>query len=380
MDEMTKIIAATTKPDPLSGAINTPLHLSSTFNQISFDEFGEFDYARSGNPTRQVAEQAVAELENGQFGFLFSTGMAAISSVLLTFSQGDHIVVTKHVYGGTWRVFEDVLSRFGITHTFVNCADLASIEAAIQPNTKAIYLETPSNPVLAVTDIAGVVDIAKRHALITIADNTFLSPVIQKPLDLGVDIVVHSATKFLAGHSDILAGAAVTNDQALADKIYYVQNAVGATLAVFDSWLLLRGIKTLGVRMQQSANSAQQIAEWLEQQPQVTRVNYPGLPSDPGYAIQQRQAKNGGAVLSFDVGSQDHARIVAEATKIPCFSVSLGGVETILSYPPKMSHAELDGEGLAEAGITPGLLRFSVGLEDPQDLINDLAQAFAQFA
>lgn len=339
MHDWTKIIKATTVQDPATGAVNTPIQLSSTFNQASFDEFGKFDYSRSGNPTREVAEHAVATLEDGQFGYLFSTGMAAISSVLMTFSQGDHLIISKYVYGGTFRILEEVLPRFGIEHTFVDLSDLDAVAAAIQPNTKAIYIETPSNPILAVTDIAAVADLAHQHHLIAIADNTFMSPVLQKPLHLGVDIVVHSATKFLAGHSDIVAGAAITNDQELADKIYFIQNAVGATLGVTDCWLLLRGIKTLGVRMQQSSSAAQRIAEWLEQQPQVTRVCYPGLPSNAGYAIQQRQAVNGGAVLSFDVGSETAARTVAETTTIPEFSVSLGGTETILSYPPKMSHA-----------------------------------------
>lgn len=380
MHDWTKIIKATTVQDPATGAVNTPIQLSSTFNQASFDEFGKFDYSRSGNPTREVAEHAVATLEDGQFGYLFSTGMAAISSVLMTFSQGDHLIISKYVYGGTFRILEEVLPRFGIEHTFVDLSDLDAVAAAIQPNTKAIYIETPSNPILAVTDIAAVADLAHQHHLIAIADNTFMSPVLQKPLHLGVDIVVHSATKFLAGHSDIVAGAAITNDQELADKIYFIQNAVGATLGVTDCWLLLRGIKTLGVRMQQSSSAAQRIAEWLEQQPQVTRVCYPGLPSNAGYAIQQRQAVNGGAVLSFDVGSETAARTVAETTTIPEFSVSLGGTETILSYPPKMSHAELSVADQAASGITPGLLRFSVGLEDPDDLIADLAQAFAKIA
>lgn len=380
MHDWTKIIKATTVQDPATGAVNTPIQLSSTFNQASFDEFGKFDYSRSGNPTREVAEHAVATLEDGQFGYLFSTGMAAISSVLMTFSQDDHLIISKYVYGGTFRILEEVLPRFGIEHTFVDLSDLDAVAAAIQPNTKAIYIETPSNPILAVTDIAAVADLAHQHHLIAIADNTFMSPVLQKPLHLGVDIVVHSATKFLAGHSDIVAGAAITNDQELADKIYFIQNAVGATLGVTDCWLLLRGIKTLGVRMQQSSSAAQRIAEWLEQQPQVTRVCYPGLPSNAGYAIQQHQAVNGGAVLSFDVGSETAARTVAETTTIPEFSVSLGGTETILSYPPKMSHAELSVADQAASGITPGLLRFSVGLEDPDDLIADLAQAFAKIA
>lgn len=378
MHDWTKIIKATTVADPATGAVNTPVHLSSTFNQASFDHFGKFDYTRSGNPTRQAGEKAVAALEDGEFGFLYSTGMAAISSVLEIFSQGDHLVVTKFVYGGTFRILEDVLSRFGISHTFVDPTDLDALEAAIRPNTKAIYIETPSNPVLAVTDIAAVVAIAKRHQLLTIADNTFMSPVLQKPLRLGVDIVVHSATKFLSGHSDILAGAAITNDPGLASRIYFIQNAFGATLGVTDTFLLLRGIKTLGVRMAQSSKAALQLATWLEQQPQVTRVCYPGLASDPGYTVQQKQATSGGAVFSFDVGSAANAKILAENLSIPEFSVSLGGVESILSYPAKMSHAEMSAEEQLACGITPGLLRFSVGLEDPADLQADLAQGLAR--
>lgn len=378
MNDWTTIIKKTTVADKESGAVNTPIQLSSTFNQTDFDHFGEFDYSRSGNPTRKVAEDAVAALEDAKYGFLYSTGMAAISSVLLTFSKGDHLIVSKYVYGGTFRILEEVLNRFGIDHTFVDLADLDAVRAAIRPNTKAIYIETPSNPILAVTDIPAIVAIAKEHDLLTIADNTFMSPVLQKPLNLGVDIVVHSATKFLSGHSDIVAGAAITKDKALADRIYFVQNAVGATLGVTDCWLLLRGMKTLGIRMQQSSHAAQRIAEWLEQQPQVTRVCYPGLASHPGHDVQLRQAKNGGAVLSFDVGSEANAKIVAENVQIPEFSVSLGGVETILSYPPKMSHAELNPEERAASGITPGLLRFSVGIEDPDDLIADLKQALAK--
>ncbi|KRM55301.1 trans-sulfuration enzyme family protein [Lacticaseibacillus sharpeae] len=377
MHDWTKIIKATTVADKETGAVNTPIQLSSTFNQSDFDHFGEFDYSRSGNPTRKVAEEAVATLEGAKYGFLYSTGMAAISSVLLTFSQGDHLIVSKFVYGGTFRILEQVLNRFGIDHTFVDLTDLDAVRAAIQPNTKAIYIETPSNPVLSVTDIPAIVAIAKEKGLLTIADNTFMSPVLQKPISLGVDIVVHSATKFLAGHSDIVAGAAITDNKELADRIYFIQNAVGATLGVTDAWLLLRGIKTLGIRMQQSSSAALKIATWLEQQPQVTRVCFPGLKSNPGYEIQKRQAVNGGAVLSFDVGSEDNARIVAENTKIPEFSVSLGGVESILSYPPKMSHAELDAAEQAKSGITPGLLRFSCGIEDPDDLIADLKQALA---
>ncbi|WP_125702285.1 trans-sulfuration enzyme family protein [Lacticaseibacillus daqingensis] len=378
MHDWTKIIKATTVKDPASGAVNTPIHLSSTFYQADFDHFGEFDYARSGNPTRQVGEQAIATLEGGRSGFLYSTGMAAITGVLTIFSQGDHLLVSKFVYGGTFRLLTQVLNRFGITHTFVDPTDLTALEAAIQPNTRGLYLETPSNPVLAVTDLAACAAIAKAHGLVTIVDNTFMSPILQKPLALGADIVVHSATKFLSGHSDILAGAAVTDAPALAERLYFIQNACGATLGVTDTFLLLRGIKTLGVRMAQSSHAAQRIATWLAHQPQVSRVCYPGLASHPGYAIQQRQAVNGGAVLSFDVGSAAHARVLAEHLRIPEFSVSLGGAESILSYPPKMSHAEMTPAEQVACGITPGLLRFSVGLEDPDDLIDDLRQGLAR--
>ena len=377
MRELTNIINASTMNDPLSGAINTPIQLSSTFNQKSFDDFGQYDYARSGNPTREAGENAIAQLEHGKYGYLFSTGMAAISSILFTLSAGDHIIGSKHVYGGTFRVLEDILPHWGITHDFVDFSDLDAIETAIKPETKVLYIETPSNPVLNITDIRAVVKIAKKHQLLTIADNTFLSPFLQNPLDLGVDIVVHSATKFLAGHSDILAGAVVVNDKKLADKIYFIQNAVGATLSVFDTWLLLRGIKTLGVRMTQSSSSAQKIAEHLSNHAAVSNVLYPGLKRHQRYETHMAQAKNGGAVLSFDVGSQENARIVVEALKIPAFSVSLGAVETIISYPPKMSHAELNAEELVACGITPGLLRLSVGLEDADDLIADLDAALA---
>ncbi|WP_220740957.1 trans-sulfuration enzyme family protein [Leuconostoc miyukkimchii] len=377
MSDWTNVIQAATIHDPLSGAVNTPIQLSSTFNQTDFDHFGHFDYARSGNPTRESGEKAVAALEHGKYGYLFSTGMAAISSVLFTLSAGDDIVVSKHVYGGTFRILSDILPRWGITHTLVDFGDLDAVKAAIKPETKALYIETPSNPVLKITDIRAIVAIAKDNDLITIADNTFLSPFLQNPLDLGVDIVVHSATKFLAGHSDILAGAVVTNNSDLADKIYFIQNAVGATLGVLDTWLLLRGIKTLGVRMTQSSQSAQKIAQYLEGHDKVARVLYPGLATHEGYTIHQSQSKSGGAVLSFDVGSADNAKVVVEALTIPIFSVSLGAVETIISYPPKMSHAELNVEELKDTGITPGLLRFSVGLEDVNDLIADLEQALA---
>lgn len=377
MGKWTNLIKQTTDSDPISGAVNTPIQLSSTFSQPDFDTYGHFDYSRSGNPTRESGERALASLEGGKYGYLFSTGMAAISSVLFIFSSGDHLVVSKQVYGGTFRILHDVLPRFGITYDLVDFSNIEEIKKAIKPNTKALYIETPANPTLNITDISAVVALAKEQGLLTIADNTFMTPLTQRPLELGVDIVVHSATKFLAGHSDILAGVAVTNDDELAKRIYFIQNAVGATLGVTDTWLLLRGLKTLGVRYKRSSESAQTIAEHLQADKRVVQVLYPGLSSHKGYDIHQRQASSGGAVLSFDVGSLENARKVVEHLEIPIFSVSLGAVESIISYPPKMSHAELNSEELLEVGITPGLLRLSVGLEDVEDLIDDLDQALS---
>lgn len=376
--DFTKIIKDTTPEDKQNGALNTPIYMTSTFSQPDLEHFHRFDYARSGNPTRESAEQTIADLEGAEYGYLFSTGMAAISSVLLTFSAGDHIIVSKHVYGGTYRLFNDILERFDISHDYVDLCDLKAFNRSIKENTKAVYIETPSNPTMDVTDIAAVAKIAHQHGLIVIADNTFMSPYLQKPLSLGADIVVHSATKFLAGHSDLLAGAAATSSKELADKIYFIQNAIGATLGAFDSWLLLRGIKTLGVRLDRSSSSALKLAGWLEKQPQVKKVYYPGLKSDPGHDIQKKQAKSGGAVFSFDLGSQQAVEKFVCNLKIPVFSVSLGGTETIVSYPPKMSHAELSQSDLQKDGIKLGMLRVSVGLEDQDDLLADFKQALEQ--
>lgn len=374
--DWTKVIKTTTKPDKESGAINPAIQLSSTFEQRDFDHFGHWDYARSGNPTRDVLEESIAELEHGTRGFAFATGMAAISTALLTLNQGDHVILTKNVYGGTFRLVEEVLTKYGISHTFVDLGNPADLEEAFQDNTKVVYVETPSNPTLQVTDIRLVAQIAHDHGALVFADNTFMTPVLQKPLDLGADLVVHSATKFLAGHSDILAGLVVTKDEEFGKQIYFLQNAMGATLGVSDSWLLMRGIKTLAVRMEKESQNALELSQWLEQQELVTKVNYPGLEADVGYAVHSSQAKSGGAVLSFDIGSEDNVRQLVAELKIPIFSVSLGAVESIISYPPKMSHAEMNTEERHDRGITDGLVRYSVGLEDINDLKADLHQAF----
>ncbi|EAZ83965.1 cystathionine beta-lyase [Bacillus sp. B14905] len=357
------------------GAVNVPMYLSSTFHQESIDEFGEYDYARSGNPTRDALEKAIAELEGGVRAHAFSSGIAAVSAALMLLSQGDHIVMTEDVYGGTYRFVTKVLPRFGISHTFVDFTDLAAVEAAITPATKLLYMETPSNPTLGITDIRGVVELAKQHRCLTFLDNTFMTPLHQRPLELGVDVVIHSATKFLSGHSDIIAGLTVTADEKLGQDLYFIQNSFGNILGVQDSFTLLQNIKTTDVRYSRSAQSAQKIAEFLATHTLVEQVYYPGLSSHPGHDIHQRQSTSSGAVLSFRLPSYISAKALVEAMKIPVFAVSLGGVESILSYPAKMSHAAMEPEERAKRGITDGLLRFSVGLEHVDDLIDDFAQA-----
>nr|WP_036221844.1 aminotransferase class I/II-fold pyridoxal phosphate-dependent enzyme [Lysinibacillus sphaericus] len=357
------------------GAVNVPMYLSSTFHQESIDEFGEYDYARSGNPTRDALEKAIAELEGGVRAHAFSSGIAAVSAALMLLSQGDHIVMTEDVYGGTYRFVTKVLPRFGISHTFVDFTDITAVEAAITPATKLLYMETPSNPTLGITDIRGVVELAKQHQCLTFLDNTFMTPLHQRPLELGVDVVIHSATKFLSGHSDIIAGLTVTADEKLGQDLYFIQNSFGNILGVQDSFTLLQNIKTTDVRFSRSAQSAQKIAEFLATHTLVEQVYYPGLSSHPGHNIHQRQSTSSGAVLSFRLPSYTSAKALVEAMKIPVFAVSLGGVESILSYPAKMSHAAMEPEERAKRGITDGLLRFSVGLEHVDDLIADFAQA-----
>ncbi|RBW70306.1 cystathionine beta-lyase [Bacillus taeanensis] len=372
----TKLLHNDYKFDKETGAVSVPIQHASTFHQQNLDEFGPFDYGRSGNPTRQALEQTIAELEGGRFGFAFSSGMAAISTAFLTLSQGDHVLVSNDCYGGTYRMVTEVLVRYGIEHTFVDMTDLQEVALNIQPNTKVIYIETPSNPLLKVTDIQGVVKLAKANNCLTFLDNTFLTPALQRPLELGVDVVLHSATKFIAGHSDVVAGLTVVNDEELAKQIAFLQNSIGAVLGVQDCWLVLRGLKTLQIRIEQSSKAALQLAEWLQTVPEVEQVFYPGLKSHPGYPIQLAQAKSGGAVLSFQLKDEEAVKQFVKHLQIPVVAVSLGAVESILSYPAKMSHAAMSKEERHKRGISDGLLRLSLGLEDPADLINDFKQAF----
>lgn len=376
----TKLLHNQNKFDVTNGAVSVPIQHASTFHQSNFDKYGKYDYSRSSNPTREALETQIAELEGGIKGFAFASGMAAISTAFLLLSTGDHVVISEDVYGGTFRIVTEVLARFGIEHTFVDMTDLNAVKDAIQSNTKVFYVETPSNPLLKVTDISEISKIAKEHNAYTFVDNTFLTPAIQKPLQLGADIVLHSATKFLSGHSDVVAGLAVVKDQEIAERIAFLQNSLGAVLGVQDAWLVMRGLKTLSVRLQQSVSSASKLANYLSSHPLVRKVYYPGLELHAGYDIQKRQAKNAGAVLSFELENEQATKMFVENVKLPVFAVSLGAVESILSYPAKMSHGAMPSEEREKRGITNSLLRLSVGLENVDDLISDFSQAFKKQA
>ncbi|MCT8138868.1 cystathionine beta-lyase [Anaerobacillus sp. CMMVII] len=371
----TKLLHNEHKVHQETGAVSVPIHHSSTFHQYSFDKFGNYEYARGSNPTRKALEEVIADLEGGIRGFAFSSGMAAISTAFMLLSKGDHVLITEDVYGGTYRFVTQVLSKFGIEHTFVDMTNLEEVVSKLKANTKLIYIETPSNPTLKITDIKSIVKIAKTNKCLTFCDNTFLTPVFQKPLELGVDVVLHSATKFLGGHSDVVAGLAVVKDEELGEQLAFLQNSFGAILGVQDSWLVLRGLKTLHVRMKASSQSAQILANWLYERKEIKTVYYSGLEHHPGKVIQDQQSSSHGAVLSFEFSTRQQAKSFVEKVKLPVFAVSLGAVETILSYPATMSHGSMPEAERLKRGITDGLLRLSVGLEDVNDLISDFEQA-----
>lgn len=365
------------KHDQTTGAVSVPIYNTSTFHQFDVDSFGKYDYSRSGNPTREALEEIIALLEGGTKGFAFSSGMAAISTAFLLLSKGDHVLISEDVYGGTYRIVTEVLSRYGISHTFVDMTNLEKVKHAIEPNTKVFYVETPSNPLLKVTDIKAVCALAKSVNALTFVDNTFLTPLHQKPLELGADIVLHSATKFIAGHSDVTAGLAVVKDEQLAEQVRFLQNAFGAILGPQDCSLVLRGLKTLHVRLEQSVQNAEKITQYLQKHPKIKGIYYPGLSSHAGYETQRKQASSAGAVLSFTLESEDALRKFLAHVKLPVFAVSLGAVESILSYPAKMSHAAMSEEVREQRGISNALLRLSVGLENVDDLIQDFEHALA---
>lgn len=360
-----------------TGAVSIPIYHASTFKQPSIDSTGPFDYGRSGNPTRNALEGMMAVLEGGNHGFAFSSGMAAISSALSLLSAGEHVVVARDVYGGTYRALTSLFNRFGISHSFVDTTHISAIEKAILPETKALYLETPSNPTFRITDLTACAKLAKKKGLCTIVDNTFMTPYLQRPLELGIDVVVHSATKLLGGHSDTIAGLAVVKDDALAKRLRLVQSTFGAVLGPQDCWLVQRGIRTLKVRMDvQQANSFM-LAKWLMTHPRVSSVLYPGLPDHPGRQVHEAQSGGPGCVLSFSLADEKAARRFLAHVRLPVLAVSLGGVESILSHPATMSHAAMPKNHREILGIGESLFRLSVGLESFHDLQQDLAGALA---
>jgi cystathionine gamma-lyase/homocysteine desulfhydrase len=349
----------------------------STYKQKRVGEHAGYEYSRTGNPTRAALETLIADLENGARGLAFSSGMAAISTFLSLFNTGDHLIVGDDVYGGTYRVISRVFNRMGLNVTFVDTSDPDAVRAALKPNTKAIYMETPSNPLLKVSDIEALSHIAREAGALLAVDNTFLTPYWQNPLDLGADVVIHSATKYLGGHSDVVAGIIVTKDAQLGEELHFLQNSIGGILGPQDSWLLMRGIRTLGLRMKQHERNAHMLATWLSEHDRVQKVYYPGLAQHPGHEVAAKQARGFGGIVSFDVGSAELADQVMEKARYFVLAESLGAIESLISVPARMTHASIPAERRRELGITDGLIRISVGVEDGEDLLMDLEQALS---
>ncbi|MGL5512259.1 MAG: trans-sulfuration enzyme family protein [Sporomusa sp.] len=374
----TKAVQAGLVTDKTTGAISTPIYQTATFRHPELGRSTGFDYSRTQNPTRQAVEEAMASLEEGRAGFAFASGMAAITAILMLYRPGDHIIITEDCYGGTYRVLDKIFSRFGLTATFADTSNIDDIKMAIQPATKAILLETPTNPLMKIADIKAIVALGRTNAaapIHIIVDNTFLSPYFQRPLTLGADIIIHSGSKFLSGHNDVVCGLIVAKDAELCEKIRFIQNATGAILGPQDSWLLLRGLKTLALRCRQHEQNALIVAKWLTTHPAVISVYYPGLPEYPGKLIHDAQASGYGGMLSFVV---NHPRLPAQIlrkVKIIQFAESLGGVESLITFPAVQTHADIPADIRQRLGIDECLLRLSVGIEDAEDIIADLSQA-----
>ena len=365
------------EPDPSTGAVITPIYQTSTYVQEALGRHKGYEYARTQNPTRFALEQNLAAIEGGRAAFAFASGMAAINAVATLLASGDHIVVSDNVYGGTYRLLDRVLSRSGITASYVDTGDPDAVEKALTPSTRMLLVETPSNPVMRLTDLAQAAELAHRHAMRLVVDNTFASPVIQRPMELGADIVVHSTTKYLNGHSDSVGGVVVASSEEDIEWLRFVQNAAGAILGPFDAWLVLRGTKTLTLRMAQHNLNGQALAEFLAADRRVQAVHYPGLPSHPQHDLARRQMRGFGGMLSFEMGSLERARAVLDHVRLLALAESLGGVETLISHPATMTHAAVPEARRAALGITDGLIRISAGIEDIDDLKDDLSQALA---
>ena len=371
----TVCIHAGQEPDPSTGAIITPIFQTSTYVQDALGQHKGFEYARTQNPTRAALEANIAAIEGGKAGFAFASGMAAEGAVMTLLQSGDHVVVTDNTYGGTYRLFEQVLRKYQLDFTYVDTSDTAQIERAIRPATKMLFLETPTNPVLRITDLRAACDIAHAHGVFVVVDNTFASPYVQRPFEFGADIVVHSTTKFLNGHSDSIGGVAVAVRDDHVNWLRFVQNAEGAILGPMDAWLVLRGTKTLPLRMERHNQNGMALANFLAGHPKVAQVHYPGLPDHPHHELAKRQMRGFGGVISFRLGSLDKARTLLNSVQLMALAESLGGVETLISHPATMTHASVPADQRQRIGITDDLVRVSVGIEDIEDLREDLAQA-----
>ena len=361
--------------DEKTGAISFPIYPSATYRHPGVGESTGFDYTRSGNPTRQILEEGLALLEGGSRGLAFASGMAALTTLFLHFSSGDHVIVSEDLYGGTYRLLEQIFAKLGISASYVDTSDHAAVAAAITPQSRALLLETPGNPLLGVSDIAALAATCRQHNLLFCVDNTFLTPVLQRPLDLGADVVIHSGTKYLGGHNDLCSGVLVAKDVALGERLYFLQNATGGVLPPQDCWLLIRSLKTLTLRMERHCQNALEIARWLQRQPQVTAVYYPGLEDHPGHELSKKQCSGFGGMLSFRVASPELARQVLKKIELISFAESLGGVESLLTLPAIQTHGDIPEAERERRGISTSLLRFSVGIENVDDLIADLEQA-----
>lgn len=373
----TRLIHAGAEPDPSTGAIMTPIYQTSTYVQEAPGVNKGYEYARSQNPTRKALEDALAIIENGKFGLAFSSGVAATDAVIKLLSPGDEVIAASDMYGGTYRMFTKIFEKFGIRFIYVDTTDASNVEKAITPATRLIWLETPTNPLMNITDITAVAAISKKAKTILCVDNTFASPYLQNPLDLGADLVMHSSTKYLGGHSDVIQGALVMNDPALREQLYFIQKSCGAVPGPMDCFLVLRGIKTLHVRMKQHCLNGAGIAKWLRNHPKVAKVYWPGFEDHPGYAVAKKQMRDFGGMISFELKDESEAELkrVLSSTKLFALAESLGGVESLINHPASMTHASIPREGRLRNGLKDSLIRLSVGIEDVEDLIEDLEKA-----